>query len=324
MNAGRDFLLFIFFLVALGAAWFLTGGPGRPISHAGWFLNPTLGGTGGISVPHISLPNASSTDSSGGVSQQQQPQNQPTKMQSLWNYFLNYQPGVGESSAPANSPYAPYVSLQLGNAGSSDPLTEYIVIQTSQNLPQSLTVSGWVLQNVSSNVVVTVGNAAQIPFLGGMNSETPISAGPGSTIIVTTGSSPNGASFRVNECTGYFNQYQTFTPALRYECPQPTEEMLTHPQTLAGDTACRQYVNTLSQCRIVTGVFPQNVSSSCQDFVLNNLSYNGCINAHKNEPNFYRNEWRVFLNRNQELWSNDHGVIRLLDENGKLITQTTY
>ncbi len=319
MNAGRDFLLFIFFLIALGVAWFMTGGPGRPISHAGWFLNPTLGTTGGIAVPSVSLPNASSSNGSNGGTPSAQP-----KILSLWDYFLNYQPGIGESSAPTDSPYAPYVSLQASNVGSANPATEYVTIQTSQNLPQSVTVTGWTLQNVSTNMSVTIGNAAQIPFLGDVNYGTPISAGPGSTIIVTTGRSPNGASFRVNECTGYFNQFQTFTPSLRYECPQPTDEMLLHPQLLAGDATCRQYLSTLPQCRIVTGVFPQNISNTCQTFVLNALSYNGCITEHKVDPDFYRNEWRVFLNRDQDLWSPDHGTIRLIDENGKLIAQTSY
>jgi len=48
MNAGRDFLLFIFFLVVLGIAWFLTGGPSRTISHSGWFLNGQ-----GVEIPSV-------------------------------------------------------------------------------------------------------------------------------------------------------------------------------------------------------------------------------------------------------------------------------
>ena len=316
MNAGRDFLLFIFFLIALGVAWFLTGGPGRPISQAGWFLS-SPGTTGGIGIPSVSVPTAASSTASA-------PQQTRSGIFNFWNYFLNYQPGIGEVSSLTDSAYAPFVSLQASAVGSSNPATEYVTIQMSSALPHSLTISGWTLQNVSSNTSVTIGNAAEIPFLGDLNSETPISVGPNSTIYVTTGQSPNGVSFRVNECTGYFNQFQTFTPTLRYECPRPIDEMLQHPQTLAGDEACRTYVNTLSQCTFLTGTFPSTVSSSCQEFILNSLSYNGCVTAHKGDPNFYRNEWRVFLNRSQELWSNDHGVIRLIDENGKLIAQTSY
>jgi hypothetical protein len=322
MSAGRDFLLFIFFLVALGVAWFLTGGPGRPLSHAGWFLGSTLGGTAGIAVPSVNLPGAASSSGSSGAASPQA--TQQSTVSNLWDYFFNYQPGVGEVSSPTDSPYAPYVSLSPTDVQSSDPATEYITLRTSSSLPRSLTISGWYLQNVSTNVTVSIGDAAEIPFLGGMNSETPISVGPGSTIVVTTGQSPNGTSFRLNECTGYLGQYQTFTPSLPRECPSPQSEMLLHPQTLAGDTACRQYIATLSQCTVITGTFPSALSGSCQDFVLNDLSYNGCITEHKPDPTFYRNQWRVFLNRSQELWANDHGVIRLIDENGKLIAQASY
>ena len=321
MGAGRDFLLFIFFLVALGVAWFLTGGPGRPLSHAGWFLNPSLGGTSGISIPGVNIPQPTSGNTSGNNQPQQ---TQQASAPNLWDYFFNYQPGIGEASSPTDSPYAPYVSLSASDAQSSDPAAEYVTIRTSSSLPGSLTISGWYLQNVSSNVTVAIGDAAQIPFLGGMNSETPISVGPSSTIVVTTGQSPNGTSFRVNECTGYLGQYQTFAPSLPRECPTPQDEMLQHPQTLAGDEPCRQYISTLGRCTVATGTFPSDVSSACQDFVLNDLSYNGCITEHKPDPTFYRNEWRVFLNRNQELWNNDHGTIRLVDENGKLIAQTSY
>lgn len=322
MSAGRDFLLFIFFLVALGVAWFLTGGPGRPISHAGWFLGSTVGGNSGITVPGVNIPQPIPGNTS--TNSAPPPQTQQVSAPSLWDYFFNYQPGIGETSSPGSSPYAPYVSLSASNVRGSDPATEYITIRTSQSLPGSLTISGWYLQDVSSNVTVSIGDAAQIPFLGGMNSETPISVGPNSTIIAVTGHSPNGTSFRLNECTGYLGQYQTFTPSLPRECPRPQDEMLLHPQTLAGDTACRQYIATLSQCTVVTGTFPSGLSSSCQDFVLNSLSYNGCITEHKVDPTFYRNEWRVFLNRDQELWANDHGIIRLIDENGKLVAQTNY
>jgi hypothetical protein len=188
----------------------------------------------------------------------------------------------------------------------------------------SLTISGWSLENVSTGVAVPIGNAAQIPFLGQVNYESPISIGPGSTVIVTTGQPPNGTSFRVNECTGYFKQFQTFTPSLSYECPRPDDELLLHPDTLAGDEACRKYVDTLSQCTFAINALPPGLSSECQDFILNDLSYNGCIDGHRDDPTFYRNEWRVFLSRSQELWNNDHGVIRLLDENGKLVAQASY
>lgn len=320
MSAGRDLLLFILFLVALGIAWFLTGGPTRPISHAGWFFNPSpYGTTTGIIIPSVSVPLSSSGDTSGGTAQAE------IKPMSVWDYFFRYRPGVGVVPSANASPYAAYVSLNRGQIGGTDPAGEYLVLRTSQNLPQSVTVSGWTIENVSTGMRLAIGGAAPVPVLGEVNTQTPVSAGPGSTIILVTGRSPNGISFRLNECTGYFDQFQTFTPNLPEDCPSPYDEMLVHPGALSNDQACQQYVNTLGQCTFVgTASLPSGISSACYDFLLNNLSYNGCVAEHRNDAAFYKNEWRVYLNRDQALWSADHGIIDLFDENGKLVAELSY
>lgn len=329
MTAGRDFLLFILFLVFLGVAWFLTGGPDRAISHAGWFLNPSMGtSSGGISVPMVNIPrapNASSSDSSAPDTGQAASRTTQSKAFSLWNYFFSYKPGMGDVLVPATSPYAQYVSLDTSNTRSSDPATEYVTIRISRDLPSSVTVSDWALQSVSKSIYAPLGNATPLPFLGQTSIENPVSVGPGSVIYVTTGSSPNGSSFRVNECVGYLGQFQTFTPNFDRQCPTPSDEIPLHPEVFATDEACRRYVETLPQCTFTApGSFPTNLSGTCQNFIANKLSYNGCVDTHKNDPTFYKNEWRLFLKRGQELWNNDHGSVRLIDENGRLIAEESY
>ncbi len=325
MEAGRDFLLFITFIVILGIAWYVTGGPSRTISHQGWFLNPSapLGSGQGYNIPSIPIPSggdsgAAGSGSSGNASEPQA--NAP----SIWDYFFNYRAGVGVSATPATSPYAQYIYLEQGQSQSSDPAFEYIVIRSSQDLKTSLTISGWTLESAIAGIKVTIGSAAQVPFLGQVNSKGPISIGPGTAIVVTTGRSPNGTSFRLNECTGYFEQFQDFRPSLPKECPRPEDEMLRYPETLAGNDACQEFIQTIPQCILTVTSIPGNIGSGCQNFILTVLSYNGCIAAHKNDPDFYRNSWRVFLERDQELWKNTHDAIRLLDENGKLVAQVSY
>lgn len=317
MSAGRDFLLFVLFLVALGIAWFFTGGPGRTISHAGWFLNP-----GSISIPSVlgsttTLPNAETStwqfengtggeNGSGGSNQTQV-----------------YRPGFGYVTPPPASPYAQYVYIGGSDLTTANASDEYIEIGTDGDLPGTLTISGWTLVSPATGISATIGDAAQIPFLGQVNAEGPVSVGPNATVFITTGRSPNGASFRLNECTGYFEQFQNFSPGLPAECPLPDDEFQNAHQ-LAGDDACEQYVENLDRCTLQVNALPAGLGGLCQNFILNTLTYNGCITAHEYDPGFYRKEWRLFLGRDQELWKNTHDTIWLLDENGKLVAETNY
>ena len=54
------------------------------------------------------------------------------------------------------------------------------------------------------------------------------------------------------------------------------------------------------------------------------INYNSCIDKHKNDENFYRGEWRVYLSRDTELWKSKREVIKLIDEKGKDIGTITY
>jgi hypothetical protein len=326
MNAGRDFLLFVLFLIGLGIVWFFTGGPTRALSHSGWFLSPPspLGNGEGYNLPGVPLASSTSDWSKSNTYTNAYSDRYPSGNNSVWDYFFNYRPGTGQVNRPPDSSYAQYVSFYGGNTQTDDPKSEYVVIQTDSNLRGTITMTGWSLESAQTGLRVSIGNAAQIPFLGQMNSEVPISVGPMSRVVVITGHSPNGTSFRLNKCTGYFNQFQKFVPSIREECPRPQDEMLLHPQQLSGNQSCQDFVATLPQCRLTLSAIPGNVGGLCQDFILNTLSYNGCISAHQSDPDFYRNEWRLYLNRDQELWANNHEGIRLLDESGKLVGEITY
>ncbi|MBV9349145.1 MAG: hypothetical protein JO026_00140 [Patescibacteria group bacterium] len=295
MSAGQDLLLFILFMVVLGIAWFVTGGPSHASSHTGWFLTSS-----NVSVPIIPGPSQSGTSATSGGTKAPAPQ-------AIY----------AQSNAPTADPEAG-ITIDEANAGSADPREEYVIVQMPQDLPHPLTISGWYFEN-SDGIKATLGNAADIPLLGEANSPTPITAPAGSAIIAVTGRSPNGTSFRINECTGYFAKYQNFIPELPIECPSASTELSRAGSSLSD--ACSDFADSVSACSPVTdmGAVPRE----CQNFAAG-LSYNGCVSAHQREPGFYEKEWRVYLNRDQELWKNRHDTIRLFDERGKLVAQTSY
>ncbi len=320
-----DLLIVILLLIALGIAWVWTGGPSKPMAHqGGLFSAPWPLGKGGNAYTVPSIPLGTGDESNSVNEDTNQNSNNSQTKTSVFDYFFGYRPGTGYVADPSPSPYASYVRLDSGNATNADPKQEYVSIRVSGSLQSSITITGWTLQSSTNSLKVTIGSAAQIPALGDVNTNAPITLGSNSTVYVTTGFSPNGASFRTNECTGYFEQFQDFSPTLPMECPRPRDEMFLFPEKTAGNAECENFINSLRQCTLTVTEIPGKIGSSCQDFILNNLSYNGCILKHKNDPNFYRDEWRVFLNRNQELWSNSHDRILLLDENGKLVSAVSY
>lgn len=321
-NAKSDLLIVILLVIMLGIAWVWTGGPTHVIAHqGGLFSAPWPLGPGGnaYTVPTIPLGDYPTSTDTGASTEAPVT---PSKT-SIFDYFFGYRAG-GNPTDPSPSAYSSYVRLDRGGATNQDPKAEYITLYTSGSLQNSITITGWSLQSASGVTKFVIGSASQIPAFGDITTDAPITIGPNSTVTITTGPSPKGMSFRLNECTGYFSQFQTFSPTLPRECPRPRDEMIANPAKTANNPECETFVNNLSQCTLTIDAIPGKVGSDCTDFVLNTLSYNGCILKHKNDPDFYRNEWRVFLNRNQEIWNNNHDRILLLDENGKLVASVSY
>lgn len=303
-SAKGDLLVVVLLLIGLGVAWIWTGGPSRTVSHSGGVFNgaPWPFGNGGnaYTVPNIDL--NSTSDTYGQAS-----------------YGSSYGTTAYGTGKPGDSTYAPMVSLESSGEGASDPQIEYIAIRTSGSLKSSVTITGWTLENGSGGGKVTIGSGVATPVLGQVNSESPITLGPNSVVYVITGRPPNGGSFRVNKCTGYFSKVQTFTPYLSSECPTPSEELSRASGQLSPNIECSNFVRALSQCSVTASAIPETVGTACRDFILNTLSYNGCVTAHKNDPDFYRNEWRVYLNQDKELWGSVDRII-LRDESGKIVS----
>ena len=306
-------IVFLLFLVLLGILWASTGGPERGLSHSGPFLKPPT--APGVQLNDGEVKGVSSQEDGTTIREV------AVETDSLLNYFFN-NPNGGTNVA--DSPYASDIEIRSGNADVGNPNEEYIIIETSRNLARNITITGWILESRTTGVKAPIGSAAQIFMLGGVSSELPITVGPESAVYVTTGRSPNGASFRINKCSGYLEQFQDFEPNLDVDCPNPADEALQNPQKTGTNAACIDFIENVNSCELYSDTIPYEVGTQCRDFILNDLSYNGCVTRHRNDPDFYVSEWRIFLNRQQELWNNTHEQIRLLDENGKLVGSVTY
>ncbi len=229
------------------------------------------------------------------------------------------------------SPYEGMVSIRGGRPKERFAQTEYLTLSANRNNKTDVPITGWVLESVVTGQRATIGKAVNLPRSGVVNTEFPLLLPPGDTVNVNTGRSPVGVSFRVNKCVGYFEQFQNFSPRLRRECQNPTAEFDKFskiPVTkvrIEDDKGeiCREYIRkNINRCEINRAVLTDTelrLTEQCQAFIENAYTYTGCVANNQFEPDFFRNEWRVFLGSPAELWREKREIIRLLDQNGQTV-----
>ncbi len=228
-----------------------------------------------------------------------------------------------EEDKKTQSKYKGIVTLAYINR-SGDPTQEYATIRVNYNIKENIPVTGWVLRSVNSGNSVTIPKGTYLYFAGIANTEDNILLTSGDTLYLVTGISPNGASFKVNKCSGYLGQFQTFVPYLSTNCPAPRNEDLSSiPKTTANER-CFDYIDSMSSCRIQTETPPQYLGAECNNFISKKVNYPSCVETHKNDKDFYGNEWRVYLKRGQNLWKDRRETIVLYDNDGKIVDSLAY
>ena len=155
---------------------------------------------------------------------------------------------------------------------------------------------------------------------GTVNSTSPVVLKPGEKAIILTGRSPVGASFKENICTGYLGQYQTFIPDLNRSCPSPADEISAR-YSGADKEACTTTAENIPRCAVVTS---STAGGTCGTFLKDNLNYNSCVTSHRNDSTFTLKTWRLYLDRNTELWGKARETITLYDQNGKVVDTFSY
>jgi hypothetical protein len=318
----KTILLWLFWtiIVLLILFWFISGGPGKVVQAAHNLTNP-FGSTGTSTVQlpwQVSIPQGadiSNLTGTGDNSIDQSAQDDQT------NQAANEQQAQNFGNP---SPYASQIRMSAEGATASDPNAEYVEIDNSSGENTPVDITGWSLQSALTNVRAYIPRGASLFEMGAVNSENDIELAPGGSVIVVSGISPVGISFRENECTGYLAELQTYTPDLQQECPSPSDTFQETPANLSvyGD-ACYNYIQSLASCHFPQTV-PSSLSLSCRSYIINTFTYNGCVQMHQNDPSFPLDSWRIYLGASRELWRNTHDIIRLLDAQGRIVASVTY
>jgi hypothetical protein len=313
----NDPWFFIGVFVFIFIIWIAAGGPTHPISFAGPTLGapyPLDGGTY-LSFPkspfsignsNVSLPGSSNGESVSGGSEMSTS-------------------SLGGVAFGPSSIYRGIVTLNeyISGADSSNPENEYAELSVAQNASVPVDLTGWTIVSEATGNAAIIPKGTETPTSGIVNNIQDIVLNPGESAVLISGQSPIGASFRENKCIGYFSNFQTFSPPLPQDCPDPSDELAAYYPEYIRDEACIDYVKTLSRCQVALTP-PANASSGCQTFVENYLNYNGCLSAHQNDADFEGDTWRVYLGRSTSMWRAQNEVVKLLDAKGDTVDAFSY
>jgi hypothetical protein len=133
--------------------------------------------------------------------------------------------------------------------------------------------------------------------------------------------SPLGSNqnFRTNKCFGYLNQSLDFYPSIYSSCPKPKLEDISHLNPYCQNFILHQY-----GCKMpnYSKDFKISTDSQCVSYVLDYFTYSGCFKRYSQDPDFLKNYWYVYLDRN--FVQDYHDTVYLYDQYGLLVDQYTY
>lgn len=221
--------------------------------------------------------------------------------------------------ATATSTWNGKIIITRFSGKSTDPLSESVTI-TNRGKIESVDITGWYLET-SRGMRIIIPLVYNLPGLLDSSLQR-LSVPPGGNVVITVGAQSKRMNFRENMCTGYFAEQSEFKPALSRRCPRPDTEELA--DTL--DDKCLLTLPKVSTCKVPTQSQFFGQSTACTDYMIQNLSYAGCVRNNRNNEKFYSDKWFIWLQRetSEELFRNVHDSITLYDDNGKFVDKRTY
>jgi hypothetical protein len=228
---------------------------------------------------------------------------------------------INKPVEPEKSFYDGWVKI-TGVSGVKEtyPEKEYIVITVLQENASLIDATNWYLTN-KKGVKAKLGQVSELPYFGKVNNTGPLKLNGRDFLTISTGRSPIGVSFKINDCSPYLEQFQDFLPPINTKSCPDIKRTGTY-KTLGGP--CESFISEIPLCQTYTGVYPSNITADCKAYINAHVGYNGCVADRMTERGFYTQEWRIFLGGKTEIWDNKSDVISLYDEKDRLIHSIKY
>src|SRR3989338_8992510 len=247
MDAMKDLRAFIFIMIILAFAWLFTGGPLRPSSKSGWFLNKPqqkasqetkkqteeILGTKSSAPPKEAAQNFSSRQSSSASSPlpyfrgddgRPQPSSSSSYGASYGDEKICASTSVllaasgksssakskVQSSSSQSSVRPDFATLKTRRAKEINPDEEYLEIKADKKNKSSLKITGWKLKGKTGHDVVNGKGTSYIYASAASQPQEEIKRKPGEKAVIVKGKSSLGTSFKMNKCVAYFEQFHEY------------------------------------------------------------------------------------------------------------------
>jgi hypothetical protein len=189
----------------------------------------------------------------------------------------------------------------------------------------SVDITGWRVKSNKGEIFLPQAVAVYEP--NGLNNEGNIILSGKGNITIYRGKSPIGRNFQLNKCTGYLQKTYNFNPSLPSNCPRVDRSQIT---SFSGQ--CQNYIMSLGSCSLpdlkIYNSFPgTDQGNQCRAF-LSGITFNSCFQKHQGDSDFFSpngsNEWRLWMDFNDNIFDSQHDRILLFDNNGLLVSQYIY
>lgn len=191
------------------------------------------------------------------------------------------------------------------------------VLRAESALTSPINISGWKVKMYRGEITIPEAIRDYDPF--GYNNEEPILLSPRGEVRVDNGKSPVGRNFQLNTCTGYLNDIFPFKEKLPNQCPSiPRNEI----SVFSG--ACQTLLLSLGTCEAPTTEEINSIAtdSACRTYV-DKINFRSCYDTSRSRSDFYKNEWRVWMNR-EFPFDPQHDRVLLFDGSGLLVDEYAY
>lgn len=184
---------------------------------------------------------------------------------------------------------------------------------------QRIDITGWKIKSNKNEIIIP--QAVNLYDLLGYAVDSDIILEPNSYVNIYSNTSAVNKNLRLNKCMGYLENDFAFMPSLERGCPAISRASIAY---LSG--TCQSYILSLNSCQIPSiatyNSFPGgDDGNKCRAF-LSNLNYTSCVKEHRNDIDFYLNDWRVWANR--QILDPQHDTVSLFDSTGLLVDQYIY
>ena len=321
MDEGVKGVLWVF--VGIGLGWLFLGGLSRMVNNMGIFVKPPSPVNTGETYGKVSFwekfrnqenINTSISEEERIAIELKQAEEEIKKVEEALERL---------KEEKTVSPYKGQVEIRKCLGYKTDTDEEYIELTTTIPTGEKIQISDWTLKSEMTGTEIKIGNASKLPYTSQINTEYPVFISNKDKVIIVSGRSPIGVSFQINKCSGYLEQFQDFEPCINKECPLVKDEDLPIIGPNSFDDDCLDYIDKISRCETPL-TYPFGMQYECQTYLTNEINYNSCINREKNEVDFYKPEWRIFLDRTNQLWKKDREIIKLLDAQKKVVDIYSY